>query len=51
MAKQIEEVKGWAGDYAVYCAHDAIVETAELVPNPKNPYKHSDAQIALLTKI
>ena len=46
-----EEIKGWAGDYAVYCAHDAIVDTAKLVPNPRNPYSHPDQQIALLTKI
>ena len=51
MAKQIEEVKGWAGDYAVYCAHDEIVSTEKLVPNPRNPYKHPAQQIALLTKI
>ena len=51
MAKQIEEVKGWAGDYAVYCAHDDLVAVNQLIPNPKNPYKHPDQQIALLAKI
>ena len=47
----VVEIKGWAGDYAVYCAHDAIVDTGKLVPNPRNPYNHPDQQIALLTKI
>lgn len=46
-----DEIKGWAGDYAVYCAHDEVVETGKLVPNPRNPYNHPDQQIALLAKI
>ena len=35
----------------VHCAHDAMVDVTELVPNPRNPNKHGDKQIALLAKI
>jgi len=43
--------KGYAGDIPVYCAHDEIVPADKLMPNPRNPYQHPDAQIALLAKI
>ena len=33
------------------CAYDAMVDTASLVPNPRNPNKHPKAQIDLLAKI
>lgn len=35
----------------MYCAHDAIVDAATLVPNPKNPNTHPDSQIQLLGRI
>lgn len=43
--------KAWADGVPVYCAHDAIVDVAKLVPNPKNPNKHPDNQIQLLGRI
>lgn len=43
--------KAWAGDIPVYCAHDAIVDAAGLIPNPKNPNKHPDEQVQLLGRI
>lgn len=33
------------------CAHDALVDTDKLIPNPRNPNKHPPAQIELLAKI
>jgi len=33
------------------CAHDQMVETEKLVPNPKNPNHHPKSQIDLLAKI
>lgn len=35
----------------VECAHDSMVDTATLVPNPRNPNKHPQKQIELLAKI
>jgi hypothetical protein len=32
----------------VFCAHDAIVKTSELKPNPKNPNQHPPEQVKLL---
>jgi hypothetical protein len=34
-----------------WCRHDDAVDVTELVPNPRNPNKHPDKQIALLAKI
>ncbi len=45
------EPKAWADGVPVYCAHDAIVDTVKLVPNPKNPNTHPDEQIQLLGRI
>ena len=45
------EPKARADGVPVYCAHDAIVDVAKLVPNPKNPNKHPDEQIQLLGRI
>lgn len=50
MVEQIEP-KAMADSVAVYCAHDKIVETEELVGNPRNPNKHPQDQIAALAKI
>lgn len=35
----------------VYCAHDELVPTKNLKPNPKNPNNHPDEQITLLSNI
>ena len=36
---------------AVYCAYDEIVKIEELKENPKNPNKHSEDQINLLSEV
>ena len=38
-------------DIPIFCAHTEIVETEKLIPNPKNPNRHPEAQIKLLAKI
>ena len=43
--------KAWADKVPVFCAHDAIVDAAALVPNPKNPNTHPDSQVQLLGRI
>lgn len=35
----------------IHCAHARLVDIAELVPNPRNPNRHPDKQVALLAKI
>lgn len=40
-----------ASDIPVFCAHTEIADVTTLVPNPRNPNKHPDNQIALLAKI
>jgi len=35
----------------VDCAFDELLQVERCIPNPKNPYKHSDDQIKLLAKI
>ena len=42
------EVKGYADNIPVYCAHDAIVPLGELRPNPKNPNMHPEEQLKRL---
>lgn len=39
------------GPIPVFCAHDAIVAIEKLIPNPKNPNTHPDAQIQVLGRI
>lgn len=46
-----DKAKAIADNVPVYCAHDAIVDIDELIPNPKNPNEHPPEQIALLAKI
>jgi ParB-like chromosome segregation protein Spo0J len=36
---------------AVHCAHAKMVDVVELIPNPRNPNKHGDKQVAMLAKI
>lgn len=38
-------------DIPVYCAYRQAVDIERVVPNPRNPNKHPDLQIALLAKI
>jgi DNA modification methylase len=40
-----------AGTIPVYCAFDKLVPTDKLLPNPRNPNTHPDAQITLLAKV
>ena len=40
-----------ASGIAVHCACDLLVGLVDLIPNPRNPNKHGDKQIALLAKI
>ena len=40
-----------ASGIPVHCAHVRLQDVTELVPNPRNPNKHGDAQVALLAKI
>ncbi|MCI7302316.1 MAG: ParB/Srx family N-terminal domain-containing protein [Clostridiales Family XIII bacterium] len=35
----------------VYCLHEQMMDPDRLIPNPKNPNKHTDEQIRLLSKI
>lgn len=45
------EPRSWTGDVPVYCAYDALVDTATITGNPKNPNTHPEGQIKLLAKI
>lgn len=45
------EPKAWCGAVPVFCAHDELVPLVKLVPNPKNPNTHPEAQIKLLAEI
>lgn len=45
------EPKAYADGVPVFCAHDKVVDIETLVPNPKNPNLHPDAQIQLLGRI
>ncbi len=45
--KKIAEASG----IPVYCSHDQIKRTIEVTPNPRNPNKHPEEQIALLARI
>jgi len=36
---------------SIHCAFDEIVDTAALIPNPRNPNQHPENQIHLLAKI
>lgn len=38
-------------DIRIECAHDSLVKTSSLRPNPRNPNKHPKKQIELLAKI
>lgn len=40
-----------ASGIPVHCAHDRLVDVVSLIPNPRNPNRHPDKQVALLAKI
>ena len=40
-----------ASNIAVHCSHSKLVDITTLVPNPRNPNKHPDSQIAILAKV
>lgn len=40
-----------ASSIVVHCSYEKIANVKDLVPNPRNPNKHGDKQIALLAKI
>ncbi len=45
------EPKAWASGIPVYCAHDAIVPTIDLKPNPDNPNQHPAEQVKKLGSV
>lgn len=45
------EPKAWADGIPVYCAHDEIVATRSLTPNPQNPNQHPAEQVKKLAKV
>lgn len=51
MRERVVKPKAVVDGIPVYCAFDELVEPVALVPNPRNPNKHSDEQIRLLAKI
>ena len=40
-----------ASGIPIHCAFDEVVDVASLVPNPRNPNRHPEPQIALLARI
>jgi len=40
-----------ASTIPVHCSHTELADVVKLIPNPRNPNKHPDKQIALLAKI
>jgi hypothetical protein len=43
--------KGEADKVPVFCSHDALVDPAGLVPNPRNPNQHPEGQIEILARV
>ena len=39
------------GEIPVYCSHDKIEAIMKVIPNPKNPNKHPEKQIKILSQI
>jgi DNA modification methylase len=44
-------VEVYADGIPVYCRFDEILDLVKIIPNPRNPNKHSDAQIKLGARI
>ena len=49
--KQKTPASPQASGIPVHCAHLRIADVTSLIPNPRNPNKHGDTQVALLAKI
>lgn len=45
------QARDYAGEVPVFCAHDELLPLAKIIPNPKNPNKHSKKQIELLSEV
>ncbi len=46
-----QDYKAVADGVKVYCNHDKLLPVTELIPNSKNPNRHPEKQIELLSKI
>ena len=51
MSNENKKEKGMTDNIPIYCSFDKIVDIDKVIPNPKNPNKHSTRQIELLAKI
>ena len=40
-----------ASTIPVHCSYARLADVTSLIPNPRNPNKHSDKQVALLAKV
>ena len=40
-----------ASGIPVHCTHDELADVTNLIPNPRNPNRHGDKQVAMLAKI
>lgn len=49
--KPISRMPETAGDIPVYCLFDKVLPLEKIIPNPKNPNKHPEEQVKLLSKI
>lgn len=50
-SEQSQTMTKEASGIPVHCAHDELADIANLIPNPRNPNKHGDKQVAMLAKI
>jgi len=48
--KQSKKSAPTAATIPVHCAHESMADITDLRPNPRNPNKHGDEQVALLAK-
>lgn len=47
----MKKLKTEASGIEVHCSHTKLLELVDLVPNPRNPNKHPEAQITILAKV
>jgi hypothetical protein len=47
----MKNTKRPSSGFPVHCAHDRMVQVAQVMPHPKNPTKHPDRQIELLARM
>ena len=50
-SEQSQTMTKEASGIPVHCAHDEMADVTSLIPNPRNPNKHGDKQVAMLAKI